>query len=274
MSELVAPIGQKFGRLTVIGDAGHDAHGHRHWLCRCDCGTEKAIKSGNVKRGLSKSCGCGRVTNRHDLSGMRFGLLTVIDAAGRAAGQKITWRCSCDCGGEREVIGSNLVSGEVVSCGCRNGNKTHGKTGTSLYNRWKAMIQRCENPNNKRYAAYGGRGIRVCREWRESFEAFARDVGSGFSPELELDRIDVNGNYAPGNVRWVPQTVNARNKRSSRYLTFHGRTLTVAEWADLLGLKAGTIRFRLDKAEWPVDRALTKGADPKALSALKKESNS
>lgn len=272
MSEDADLIGQKFGRLTVIGQAEPYADGRTRLLCRCDCGNEKAIKSFNVTSGRSKSCGCGRGSNKHGLSGKRFGLLTVTGIAGRGAGGSVTWHCTCDCGGERVAVAARLVRGEVKDCGHRNGNTTHGQTGTPMHNRWKAMIQRCENPNNSHYADYGGRGIRVCREWRESFEAFARDMGPGFSPELELDRIDVNGNYEPGNVRWVPPIVNARNKRRSRYLTFRGRTLTVAEWAELLGLNESTIRHRLDKSGWPVERALTEGADPKALSALK-ESN-
>jgi hypothetical protein len=134
------------------------------------------------------------------------------------------------------------------------------------------MIRRCENPNATAYADYGGRGISVCAEWRD-YENFAADMGPDFRPELTLDRIDVDGDYEPGNCRWVTNTVQQRNKRNNRRLTFQGRTLTVAEWADLLGLQPGTIRYRLDKSGWPVERALTEGVDPEALSALNKESN-
>lgn len=273
MPNTKAPTGQRFGRLTIIDEAGRTPDSRALWLCRCDCGIEKALRASYVRRGHTKSCGCGTVSNRHDLSGQRFGLLRVIAEAGRASGQRVTWRCICDCGGEREVVGGYLVSGQVVSCGCRNRNRKHGLYGTPLYDRWRAMIQRTTNPRNKRYADYGGRGIRVCREWRESFQAFARDVGPGFSSELQLDRIDVNGNYEPGNVRWVTRSENERNKRTTRHLTFQGRTHTVAEWAELLDLKAGTIRFRLNKAKWPVERALTESVDPRTLAALKKENN-
>ncbi|MFF9240081.1 hypothetical protein ACF1AL_14780 [Streptomyces sp. NPDC014801] len=98
-------------------------------------------------------------------------------------------------------------------------------------------------------------------------------MGPGFREELTLDRIDVNGNYEPGNCRWATVTEQARNKRSNRYLTFRGRTLTVAEWAEILGLKESRIRHRIDKAGWSVDRALTEGVDPAVLSRLAEESN-
>jgi hypothetical protein len=129
------------------------------------------------------------------------------------------------------------------------------------------MIQRCTDPNSKSYANYGGRGIAVCREWRESFEAFARDVSDGYDPQLELDRIDNSRGYEPGNIRWIPRIANARNKRNNRLVTFQGQTKALAEWAELLGLKAGTVQWRLSHG-WTPERALSTGADQDMLARV------
>ncbi|MEU5323033.1 hypothetical protein AB0G67_40715 [Streptomyces sp. NPDC021056] len=130
------------------------------------------------------------------------------------------------------------------------------------------MLRRTSSPSHQFYAYYGGRGITVCERWRESFEAFASDMGPSFSPGLELDRIDTDGNYEPSNCRWATRTQQARNVRSNRKITFRGHTMTVSEWAELLGLKASTVRSRLNKHGWPVERALTTGASSNALSRL------
>lgn len=129
------------------------------------------------------------------------------------------------------------------------------------------MIQRCGNPNSKRYADYGGRGITVCERWK-SFAGFAEDMGPTFSPELSLDRIDNDGNYEPGNCRWATVVEQARNKRNSHRVTFLGQTKTIAEWSELLGLHYDTVHTRLGKQGWPVERALTTGVDPQVIARL------
>lgn len=256
---------QRFGRLTFLSAAGRNKRRKQLWLCRCDCGIEKIFEASNVKRGLSQSCGCGQ-GGKDDLTGKRFGSLTALDEAGRDHTRSILWRCVCDCGGERAVTAGQLNAGEVVSCGCVNRARTHGQTGTPLYIRWKAMIQRTTNPKSTHYANYGGRGITVCPAWRK-FEAFARDMGPTFSAELTLERIDVDGPYSPENCVWATKEQQSRNRRNNKQVTFRGRTMVAADWAEYLGLSRKGLYQRL-AANWPVERALTEGADAAALARL------
>jgi hypothetical protein len=129
------------------------------------------------------------------------------------------------------------------------------------------MIDRTSNPDNRNFHHYGGRGITVCERW-QSFENFAADMGPTFSPELTLDRIDNDRGYEPGNCRWATRAEQNRNQRRNRYVTWRGRTMVLTDWADLLGLNFDTVRKRLDKHGWPVERALSAGADPDVLSRL------
>lgn len=131
----------------------------------------------------------------------------------------------CDCGNESTATLNSLKCGFAASCGCyrtelaiaavKHGDARKAKP-TREYKTWVNMIGRCENPNVERYPSYGGRGISICKEWRESFEAFLRDMGRKPSPEHSIDRKDVNGNYEPGNCRWATAEVQANNKRNSR----------------------------------------------------------
>lgn len=122
------------------------------------------------------------------------------------------------------------------------------------YSIWSAMLDRCRNPNNPFYADYGGRGIRVCDEWR-SYEAFLRDLGRRPSAGYSLDRADNNLGYAPGNVRWAPRAAQQRNKRDNARLTVGGVTRLRIEWSELTGVPHGTIRSRL-RSGWSPERAV------------------
>lgn len=126
------------------------------------------------------------------------------------------------------------------------------------YGVWASMIQRCTNPNTKTFARYGGRGITVCDGWLHSFEAFLADVGPRPSFAHSLDRIDNDGNYEPGNCRWIEKRLQARNTSANVTLTFNGETRTAAEWAELLGIKPYTLYSRISKGE-PVERCLFRG---------------
>jgi hypothetical protein len=116
---------------------------------------------------------------------------------------------------------------------------------------WNSMKARCGNPRNAAFSRYGGRGISVCARWRDSFECFLADMGARPSPQHSLDRIDVDGNYEPGNVRWATCVEQARNKRSSRLVSIDGVTRTVAEWAELNGVDPHPIYHRLDRGMDP-----------------------
>lgn len=193
-----------------------------------------------------------------NLMGQTFGRLVVLDRSHRDPGQSWKWRCRCECGRIVAVQGSILKAGLTRACqSCANagGSTTHGLSRSALYGRWQAMKARCGNPNNQQYANYGGRGITVCERWLASFENFAADMGPSFDPSLELDRINVNAGYCPENCRWTDRVTQQRNRRTNHLLTHQGRTQTVADWADELGVKANTLITRIRRG-WPAERVL------------------
>lgn len=202
---------------------------------------------------------------RIDLSGKRFGRLTVLrydhtDKCGHGM-----WLCQCDCGNKKIVIGGNLKSGNSKSCGCLHNEQlaerttTHGCYGTRLYWIWAKMKSRCMNYKDKYFADYGGRGITVCDEWLkfEDFQDWA--MANGYTDELTIDRIDVNGNYEPSNCRWATRMEQTANRRVSRCITFDGKTKTISQWAAEYGLNYYTLYSRV-KRGWPIEEALQRGA--------------
>lgn len=128
--------------------------------------------------------------------------------------------------------------------------------GSPTYNSWKGAIQRCYDPNVREFERYGGRGIHVCRRWRESFLSFLADMGLR-PPQTSLDRIDNNGNYEPSNCRWADRRQQQNNKRDNRTFSFQGETLTVAEWARKFRINSVTLRTRIERHGWPIEKALT-----------------
>lgn len=229
-------IGQRFGMLEVIKRDGTMPDGEAIWICKCDCGNIKSIRGVSLtKKNGTKSCGCLN-GNPIDLAGQRYGALSVIRRV-ENQGNKRMWLCKCDCGNEVIVSLGNLRSGHSTQCKkCRDRKNsihrtTHGHTGTSLYCVWSGMIDRCNNTKSKAYSDYGGRGISVCDEWNDSENFINWSLENGYKEGLEIDRIDVNGNYEPSNCRWVTRLVNANNKRNNVYIEHNGETKTIAEWA-------------------------------------------
>lgn len=195
-----------------------------------------------------------------DLTGSKFGSLTVLKEVGKTKNNMKLWECECSCGNRVVVPTNNLKSGHTKSCGCawKNSITKHGKCDTRLYSIWRNMKQRCYNCKNKAFNNYGGRGISVSNEWKESFERFYEwSISHGYSKDLQLDRVDNNGNYEPENCRWVTRTENNRNKRTNHFITFNEETHTLKEWGELKGINYQVILWRLKKG-WSLEDALTK----------------
>lgn len=194
-----------------------------------------------------------------DETGKVYGQLTVIRRSDKLLRWKcIAWECLCTCGVLHVVNGRDLRRGATTSCGCTKGQKcaaSNTKHGcatrglTAEYRCWSNIIDRCEQPTNKSYADYGARGIKVCERWRTSFADFLADItgtiGLKPSPQHSIDRIDNERGYELGNVQWATRTVQVRNRRSTRRLTHDGKTLTLKEWADLIGVKYTTLFCRI-----------------------------
>ena len=203
--------------------------------------------------------------------GTRFGLWTVVSEETRPSGSATNRGhrvlCRCECGTEKWLLKTNLKRGTTRSCGCQKGKHVsenraiHGQSGTSMYHRWSTMIARCENPNKRNYKDYGGRGIKIHPPWRHDFLAFERYVrrylGECPSPQHTIGRIDFDKDFEPGNLRWATVRAQNNNTRKNVYLTFRGRTATVAQWARITGLSVGAIYQRITRLGWSVERALT-----------------
>lgn len=200
-----------------------------------------------------------------DLTGQRFGRLSVVGRAPLRA-DRVHWTCRCDCGRVVPIAGGNLCSGNTTSCGCRHReelaarNLKHGalagERSTPEYNSWASAKSRCYNRRNADYADYGGRGITMCETWRESFSAFFAAMGPRPS-RTELDRIDNEGGYGPGNCRWATRTAQTNNRRFNHRLTHDRRTMSLADWARETGLSQKVLAARIARG-WPPEHALTK----------------
>lgn len=194
-----------------------------------------------------------------DLTGQRFGRLTVIERAETTRHGDIRWLCKCDCGNNTTVFGSNLRKNHTSSCGCVHCEsiRTHGESKTRLYRIWMLMKRRCYNPKDSRYNRYGARGIEVCHEWLERFETF-RDwsLENGYHDDLTLDRKNNDGNYTPENCRWSTTKEQQNNTSRNRLITFNCETLTIPQWEERTGIKQCTIRSRI-RRNWSVERTLT-----------------
>lgn len=178
----------------------------------------------------------------HDLTGQKFGLLTVVGLADTET-RKTYWVCRCDCGNMKTVRSDSLLCGAIKSCGCLKKkqdkvnlvkNHRHKMSGTRIYLEWQGMKARCYNKSDARYADWGGRGITVCDQWKNSFEAFYEwAMENGYQKELSIDRIDNNGNYCPENCRWATPKEQSRNRRSNVNITIGNSTRTLTEWCEI-----------------------------------------
>lgn len=203
------------------------------------------------------------VYNRPEWIGKRFHMLTVLEPVHveNKMGQMWYWKVRCDCGAEKVVRPIEVTSGHLQSCGCYRKtmgapNKTHGESHTRLHNIWLGMIGRC-NPETVMSKRYGKRGIKVCDEWHDyiKFAEWARN--NGYADDLTIERIDVNGNYEPSNCTWITRPKQARNRRTTHYVTYNGREMSLAEACEIAGLPYKQVFERITKSKWPVEEALS-----------------
>ena len=187
-----------------------------------------------------------------ELIGKKFGLLTVVSRVDNDQHGNTRWLCNCKCGNTAIVKATKLTCGRQVSCGC-NRHRRNDKSRTRLYQIWRNMHGRCENPKRDHYDRYGGRGIEVCSEWKD-FETFERwAIENGYAEDLSIDRIDVNGNYTPENCRWANRRQQCNNRSSNHLLEFRGTMYTIAQFAEKMNVPYHTIRNHI-KAGWSTER--------------------
>lgn len=196
-----------------------------------------------------------------DMTGVKLGRLTFVRNAQVPHARHIIWECKCDCGQVVYKTSTYARYMKYPSCGCwqherrrENSRKQllkHGKYGTQVYRAWAGMKTRCYAAKEKQYHLYGGRGIKVYEPRRVSFVKFYEDMGDPPGQGYSLDRINNDGNYEPGNVRWADKYTQQNNKRNNRLLTVRGQTLTLAQWGREMGISDQTINSRLRRGLSP-----------------------
>lgn len=191
------------------------------------------------------------------LDGETFGDLFVERFSHMSSGHSY-WVCRCECGEEKTIRGSHLLSGHTTSCGCQKGNLSHKGSRTRLYAIWSGMRERCYNPKSASYVYYGARGIIVCNEWKDFTKFRDWAVANGYNDCLTIDRIDNNSGYSPENCRWATAREQANNTRKTRVLIHNGEAHSVSEWARILGIKQSTLSMRINKYGWSAEKALRK----------------
>lgn len=188
----------------------------------------------------------------HNIKGERFNRLVAIEYMYRDKGKSSRWLCRCDCGKEISVEIASLRSGNTQSCGClrlervRDKISTHGKSYTTEYHAWGNMVQRCTNPSNPEYKNYGGRGISISSEWRNSFENFLEDMGPKPNKSFSLDRINNEDGYYKENCHWTDSSAQATNRRDAENKTVGIKNISYSKRDDLyyVGIERKGIRHR------------------------------
>jgi len=215
--------GQKFHRLTVVSHHSTVRKYEQRWECNCDCGNLTVVNGAKLKSGRTKSCGCYKKEKAKntfkDLTGLKFGRLTVLRKVKDTS--PVKWVCKCDCGNITEPSSTNLMQGASNSCGCgvTASRYKHGLTKSKPYVIWWNIIQRCYNEKHTSYHRYGGRGIKVCDEWRSNFLNFYDWFVLNYKRGLQIDRIDNDKGYSPDNCRLVNRSVNLANRNKLKVNT-------------------------------------------------------
>lgn len=194
--------------------------------------------------------------------GNTYGRLTVISKDVTGSSGQIKWKCGCACGNTVIVRGDSLRSGATLSCKCLNNEiasnlfTKHGMYKTPTYRSFYNMLHRCYKASHKNFDNYGGRGIKVCDRWKDSFDNFFSDMGE--KPiGMTLDRINNDKNYDPDNCRWATQKVQSRNTSRNINLVFNGETKCITDWAKLLGISKYALIARINKLKSSATKALS-----------------
>lgn len=256
--------GYKKGMLTATSFDKRE-NGHSYWIFKCECGNEISTRIDSTRT----NCGCKPYKykpNHKDLSGKKFGMLTVLQYSHSntdSINNKLAyWKCQCDCGNIVDAPSTKLLNRNNPSCGCDNTKRRekHGYSRTKLYGVRKGMIDRCYNHNSSRYSDYGGRGISICDEWinkKDGAKNFCEwALNNGYKHGLSIDRINVNGNYEPNNCRWADSKTQANNTTRNHKLAYKGEVHTLAEWQDITGISQFCINSRISNG-WKIEDALT-----------------
>lgn len=255
--------GEKYGMLTVIERTDQKCGSGYMWRCKCDCGNYKLALIANMKEGRTISCGC---QHTNDITGKRYGRLTVVKRWESLPSGHSKWLCVCDCGKTKIVEDSNLKHSDKISCGCwrkelyKENAKYRGESHNTLYIIWASMIRRCTNPKEQNYKYYGARGIKVCNEWVEdkngyfTFKNWA--LLNGWEEGLSIERVNVNGDYCPENCIWIPFSEQCKNKRTTHWITYKGKTMCLTDWANEYNINRYTLYCRLYRSGWSIDKAL------------------
>lgn len=202
-----------------------------------------------------------------NLTGKTFGRLTVISRAEHPS-RHVYWICSCSCGKIKTIRGGHLNDGRIVSCGCFNQQYVHGESSggeiTKEYSSWVHIKGRCLNTNHERYHKYGGRGIKICARWLESYENFLSDMGRAPSSSHTVDRKDNDGPYSPDNCRWATNIEQQNNRGDTVRVDFKGQQIPLAVLCRQFGgiVKSNVANWRI-KAGWTVLKSVTTPAKPK-----------
>lgn len=235
-------IGKKFGKLTITAFDSLKKNSTPVFAVDCECGST-FLKCGldRLESGKTKDCGCSK--RNTNLIGKKFGRLLVIEKTDKRIRRSTVWKCQCDCGNEIEVSSHDLIVRK--SCGCIMKEKEHFATHESIHRVWNTMIERCYNPNKNQFYLYGGRGIKVCKEWlcdNGNVKAFSNfyewAIKNGYKDEVlsnginkyTIDRIDSDGDYCPENCRWITNKEQQNNKRADKLFTYNGEIKTIKQW--------------------------------------------
>jgi len=206
-----------------------------------------------------------------DITGQRFTNLVAIQRKGSDSRRRALWLCVCDCGNEKIIRADHLKRGEQKDCGCPPiqvkkrrilyKTKYARKLFIREYKSWTGMIQRCENSGSKSYKNYGGREIRVCKRWRESFDNFYDDMGPRPKGDYTLDRIDNNGNYEPDNCRWATRSEQVNNRRLNNTVLFNGKAISISQAAEILNVPRTNLYYHYTKIKKTCDSQIRLNTD-------------